>query len=67
SPIPDPAALDVDALSISWEGMYAYAFPPHKIIPQVLDKIARTAQVRVILIAPAWERQVWLRTYRNYS
>lgn len=61
SPIPDPAALDVDALSISWEGMYAYAFPPHKIIPQVLDKIARTAQVRVILIAPAWERQVWLK------
>jgi len=61
SPIPDPAALDVDALSISWEGMFGYAFPPHKIIPQVLDKVARTSQVRLILIAPAWERQVWIK------
>ena len=27
SPVPDPLALDADALSISWENLWAYAFP----------------------------------------
>ncbi|XP_067654175.1 uncharacterized protein [Haliotis asinina] len=28
SPVPDPQAWAVDALSLSWEGLDAYAFPP---------------------------------------
>jgi hypothetical protein len=28
SPMPDPLALAVDALSLDWSGMIAYAFPP---------------------------------------
>ena len=27
SPVPDPRANAVDAMSLSWEGMFAYAFP----------------------------------------
>ena len=30
SPVPDPQAWAVDALSISWSGMLAYAFPPSR-------------------------------------
>jgi hypothetical protein len=27
SPVPDPLTYAVDAMSISWKGMFAYAFP----------------------------------------
>jgi hypothetical protein len=27
SPVPDPRVYAVDAMSLSWEGMFAYAFP----------------------------------------
>jgi hypothetical protein len=28
SPVPDPLSFAVDAMSLSWDGMFAYAFPP---------------------------------------
>jgi hypothetical protein len=31
--VPDPLAYAVDAMSISWKGMFAYAFPPFKFLP----------------------------------
>lgn len=55
SPVPDPEALEVDALSVSWEGMSAYAFPPHRVIPQVLHKVRQTRNLRLILVTPLWE------------
>ena len=58
SPIPDPAAFEVDALSISWKGMYAYAYPPTAILPKVLAKV-KSEDCRVILIAPRWPQQPW--------
>ena len=36
SPAPNPWAREVDALSISWEGLEAYAFPPRQILGHVL-------------------------------
>jgi hypothetical protein len=36
----DPQAWAIDALSISWRGMAAYAFPPNVLIPKVLIKLA---------------------------
>ena len=39
----------------------AYAFPPAPILPRVLAKI-KTDQARVILIAPAWAKQLWYPT-----
>ena len=58
SPIPDPRAMAVDALSISWNGIVAYAFPPIPLIPLVLNKIQRE-ETSVILIAPLWPNRSW--------
>ena len=38
SPVPDPQAWAVDAMSISWKGMDAYAYPPNKIVNISSDK-----------------------------
>ena len=32
SPVPDPRAWAIDALSISWQGLHAYAYPPMPIL-----------------------------------
>ena len=58
SPFPDERALAVDAFSLSWEGLKAYAFPPFKMIGPVLRKIQEDRGF-VILIAPAWAGQAW--------
>ena len=39
SPMPDPESEAVDALSLSWENMWAYAYPPTALIPQILTNI----------------------------
>ena len=53
-----PRAWAVDALSLSWDGLDAYAFPPFTIIHRVLLKI-RASRTRVLLVAPLWPRQPW--------
>ncbi|CAC5399049.1 unnamed protein product [Mytilus coruscus] len=53
-----PSALAVDALSISWEKMWAYAFPPICLIPKVLKHMSQF-NCRLILIAPMWPRRHW--------
>ena len=58
SPVPDPRALAVDALSIDWSGMIGYAFPPFPIIAKVLRK-ARIENATLILVAPRWPAQPW--------
>ena len=39
SPVLDNHALAVDALSMNWNLLHAYAFPPTILIPLVLAKI----------------------------
>ena len=39
SPVPDSSAWVVDAMSIPWDNLFLYAFPPLKLLPQVLFKI----------------------------
>ena len=56
--IPHPNAFAVDALTISWENMYAYIFPPICLIPKIL-KYMRQFRCQIILIAPQWPRKVW--------
>ncbi|CAC5368900.1 unnamed protein product [Mytilus coruscus] len=56
--LPHSNALAVDALSISWEKMWAYAFPPICLIPKVLKHISQF-KCRLILIAPMWPRRHW--------
>ena len=53
-----PQALAVDAFSMSWNQMFAYAFPPICLIPKVLQHM-RLGQCQVILIAPQWPRRHW--------
>ena len=58
SPVPDPQAWAIDAMSLPWDSLLAYAFPPLPILPKVLKK-AREDQATLILIAPRWESQHW--------
>ena len=56
----DPQAFAVDALSVDWEGMTAYAFPPISLLTRVVTKIGRE-DCNVILIAPFWPKHLWFR------
>ena len=49
----------VDALTLIWDGLLAYAFPPISLIHLVLDRVERH-RCMVILVAPHWPRRSWL-------
>ena len=57
SPVPDPQAWAVDALSLSWENLDPYAFPPAAILGKVMEKLQDYN--RIILIAPGWPNMPW--------
>ena len=59
SPVPDPKATAVDALSLPWEDLDAYAFPPAAILGKVVEKLQDTHCQRTILIAPGWPNMPW--------
>ena len=54
SPLQDPLAWAMGAMSLSWEGMIAYAFPPIPCLMRVLLKMENETCL-VILIAPCRE------------
>ena len=58
SPIPDQKALSKDALSMNWNRIHAYAFPPFHLIPALINKI-RVSQCKIVLIAPFWPSRSW--------
>ena len=64
SPVPDDQAWDTDALSINWEGLSAYAYPPTILIPQVLRKVEES-DCLILLIAPNWPNQAWFPVLLN--
>ena len=39
SPVPDPQVLAMDALSLPWQDLWAYAFPPHQLLTKILIKL----------------------------
>ena len=55
---PSQEALAVDALSIPWEGMFAYAFPPIGLILKVLEHMSQY-NCQLMLIVPLWPRRHW--------
>ena len=57
-------AFAIDAMSISWQNMFAYAFPPIQMIPRVLQHMKRY-HCKIILIAPHWPRQFWFPILLN--
>jgi hypothetical protein len=58
SPVPDDQAWAVDAMSIAWSGLEAYAFPPLPLLERVLRKV-ELEKPRLILVAPFWPTQTW--------
>ena len=58
SPVLDNQAFGIDAFSMNWNNLHAYAFPPAMPISPVLNKI-RQSQCRIVLIAPLWPQQAW--------
>lgn len=56
--IPHPDALALDALTISWDRMFAYAFPPICLVPKALQHM-KQYNCKIILIAPNWPRRHW--------
>ena len=59
SPVPDPQAWAVDALSLSWENLDPRAFPPAAILGKVVEKLQDYPCNRIILIAPGWPNMPW--------
>ena len=55
---PRPESLVVDAMTISWKGMFKYIFPPFLLPHRMLHKM-REDGCKTILIAPAWPMQSW--------
>ena len=58
SPIPDQKALSTDALTMDWNHIHAYAFPPFHLIPAVINKVW-LSQCKIVLIAPLWPDRPW--------
>ena len=56
SPFPDQKAWAVDAMIISWKGMFSYMFPPFRLIHKILHKLHKDT-CKTVLIAPTWLRQ----------
>ena len=59
SPVPDPLASAVDALSLPWEDLDANAFPPAAILGKVVEKLRDCPCKRIIMIAPGWPNMPW--------
>ena len=67
SPVPDQSAWGVDALSLPWEDLDAYAFPPTALLHQVVTKLLDHGFRRLILIAPGWPNMPWFWDLVNMS
>ena len=59
SPVPDPLAIETDAMQIDWTGKSVYAFPPVALVPDVVEKLLKSPKVEMLLIAPLWETRIW--------
>jgi len=62
SPVPDPQALGVDCLSMDFQGLEAYVFPPHQILQKILQKYMTASACRLIIVAPWWPQRPWFPT-----
>jgi hypothetical protein len=65
SPFPDEKALAIDAMSLDWTGLNAFAFPSTAMLRAVLLKLTNSPRCRVILIAPEWQKQDWYPTLQK--
>jgi hypothetical protein len=54
----DHLAYGIDALTIPWNNMFAYAYPPICLIAKILQHMTKY-NCQLILIAPHWPRRHW--------
>jgi hypothetical protein len=54
----DPNAMHIDAFTMDWSNLVAYAFPPFSLLPAVLHK-AKKEGATLVLVAPLWTAQPW--------
>ena len=59
SPVPDPTAWAVDALSPPWESLDVYTFPPVSLFGHMISKVMDQGYHRMVLIAPGWSNMTW--------
>jgi hypothetical protein len=55
---PDPMAMAMDAFTLDWAELRAYANPPWNLIGRVLTQ-TRRQQEELVLVAPVWKAQGW--------
>jgi hypothetical protein len=67
SPFPDPGAWGVDAMTLSWDDLSVYAFPPFALVASVVRKLEQSRRCRMVLIAPHWPSRSWFATLTNLS
>ena len=59
SPVQEPRALAIDALSQDLQGRSMYMFPLFSLLSTVTQKLGTTQEGEVILIPPCWPSQPW--------
>jgi hypothetical protein len=59
SPYPHPRALAVDALSLEFQDLEAYVYPPYQLVGKLLQRFQSVTTCRLILIAPWWPAMSW--------
>lgn len=55
---PHNQAYALDALSIPWQNLFGYAYPPICLIPKILQHMTQY-KCQIILVAPHWPRRHW--------
>ena len=58
----DPEAFAINALTLNWNDLFWYAFPPFSMINKVIKKI-KEDQTEGILVAPFW--QAWFPDFKR--
>ena len=61
----DPQASGSNGLTMNWDMVHGYAFPPIALIPRVLRKLLRHPSATIVLLAPFWPSQIWFRQMTN--
>ena len=59
SPVVDPVSLGTDAMLQDWNNLMTYAFPPFGMIHSVIEKLRRSRDCYMTLIAPFWPQRPW--------
>lgn len=62
--LPDPGSFAVDAFTLSWEGLFFYAFPPFILVTRVLRKIIDDRAEGVVVV-PWWPSQSWFPLFQR--